>query len=1235
MISFTRAVEVPPGERIASRQHNLLARAINERILSGLGDATFRIAEYMLGLFRAVVMGDDEFLNRSEVEFFDVYQHVRPNVANWPEGGVDPVSGLPEPSGPNISNPIMAWVYGRKAYDLDPESQRLNRVSAAQLGDSPEVVWNTAKLQRGAVDPDTGMISSPVRDLAWEFNRLAYTKGGLMGTSYGGFLPGPDRLTPACVSPCNVDLSSCNQFARENLDIYFTATRPDVDTSSLHFDSTELVPWAANPSDNCVRGHYAGTCIPCIDWDPTPGASNRCPDGNYGNHIAIWFEVPAGFEVMLNDGTIDHLPHNDWVEGPYTSVLKLSRDIGYQLSRAINLFNAEFRGSDAQREGWPNHGAAFDAQSFYMRQYSLAPARAIQAGTELHVQYPAWSIKAGTWPKGTKLTTVRGGTTWTWSEGFVATHAFCIVRATGKQLSLLVRHAGGVFILSAGENGAISRLPVEGRLVDVSVELLSDVTLVDGESIQVEMTELQAYKPNWWDLYAVLRKGGAKLVGATGGEMADAFVDGQGVDEDRAALISRAYRDSGCIVNQHEVTGISDPTAANENAVFESARRLSRAVRILNRFSLVDYAVIGGNSVLWFTPHPRTSGHPMTDPRADGDPDVDMFEDLFVAPAANGSFGSRWVLDVWLRTGSESESSLFKFDAYTDQFADINRCMFLDATMTHDKSFVDQINRGQDVHSTGSYFAQAPSGWNYAQLLADRSYWINHAPGETDEDRTAFCKSCRIYEPPVEIKSIERVVESARSLVKVTLRGRLHNTNGETSGAPDDVPRSNWVNDPDLAGPWDWATINGEPYRTTENALRAYLFYRWGWHAAPSPIIGDASITGIGFDGRMASIYPSFIFVRLIPEAPVDSNDDQTPGDAPLTADAELQAEWYLRCMSEGYVAGAEALNCADPDSSRMYDWAWPNLCTHLFGSRSVSAFASKATKSPKGAVLLRDRDVRPDMPEGFGPLPDTKASSEVFNRLVRIVNSLNRVRVMLPWEAEVRQSDVGLTTVDAAGGVDYGCGTASSCSATASGANLATNTAPAEVGAGAWGSWGSGLLVESFTAHNISACSSSPGTPWAIASTRQDGEFRFNLVDWTIYQHAIPEAWRDMFSASSDSVGAMFQLSHQKSWYERRDGSTTCGTHTTHTFDCELVARTWEDNRCVFLRNGTFVLTCGERPIGGWAYYWDNTTISPGDVCGGGSLDYKALTVLDDTTPVLDIPVVERGEQEITPWLK
>lgn len=1233
MITFTKAVEVAPGRRVSSREHNLLARAINERFLSGLGDGCFRVVEYMLGLFRAITMGEDEFKTHAEDEFFTVFQSVRPNVANYPTTGVDPESGLPEPNGPNLSNPAMAWVYGRKAYAIDPESTRLSKVSVPYPSDSTESKWAHAKLQRGIKDPDSGVLNSPARELAWEYARFAYLRGGQFGTSYGGFLPGPDRLPVQCLPPCDLTLSSCNQFARDNVDVVFTATRPDVSDSGLSFEWHEEVDWPLDADQKCIRGHYAGTCSPCLDYDPVLGGANRCPESNYARHINFWYEVPAGYVVVLNDGTVDHLPHNDWVEGPYTRVTKLSRGLGEQLSRAINAFNCEFRGSESQRSGRLTPATIFPAQSFFTSQYPLAPARGVQIGDELIAQYPAWSLSPGHWPAGSMLTGGPGAE-YSWHDGFVATHAFAIVRGAGgiRSVALTILHSGGSVRISATDSGVIKSIPAE-CLKSVRIQLDAEETIAPGEELVVELTEVEEYKPTLYDLYAVLRKGGARLVGAGGGDFANAFVDGQGTDEDSASQIGRDLANYGCIVNQHEVQNISDPTSANENAVFEAARRLSRVVRILNRFSLVDYAVAGGKSILWFTPHPRTADHPMDDPRSDGDPEIDLFDDLVVAPAAAGFPSQRWVLDCWLKAGSESESSMFKLDWYSDQIPDVNRCMFLDMTIEHDRSFIDHVNRGQPVLGNGSLFAQAPSGWNYAQLLSKpggTTYWINHAPYSDPSDRTNFAKSCRLYEPPVELESVERVMEGTRELVKVTLKGRLHSTAGEAGGAPAEIARSDWVNSPDEAGLWDWGTINAEPYRSTENALRMYLFWRWGKHALPSPIVGDMAATGLDFSGRRGSIFPSFYLVKLIPEVPIDQNDLPDASDATFDHAAEMQAEWYLRCLSEGCVAGQGALDCSDPGTARMYDWDWPNLCRHLFGLRSVSAFATTPTFTPAGAPLLRDSDVRPDGPEGFGPIPGSRGSSEVFNRLVRIVNDLNRFRVMLPWNAEFRTTAMASELVDAeAGGVNHGCGIASDCSATESGARLATNQAPPSVGVGTWGDWGPGTIASAYTRHNIVACYSGPN--WAIASTRTVAQFRFNLVDWEIYQFAIPPLWRDMVSDASEHCGAVFAWTRELSRVTAGSGETTCPGDSEATFSCDFGLDTTSEKSCRFLKNGEFTLDCGPRPLGGWAYYWDN---GPGAQCFAGSEIAQSIELITDTCPVLEIPLSAREEWEKTPWL-
>lgn len=1229
MITFTRAIAVRPGQRHSSRHHNSLARAVNERLVSGLGDGCFRIAQFLLGLFRAPVVGDLDGKTRAEGEYFEAYQAVAPNVANWPVAGVDPGSGLPEEGGPNLANPIMAWVYGVKSRDIDPESTRVNAVPVAHLDDPDEAKWNAAKEQRGAIDPITGYVVSPMRHLALSVMRFAFPRGDQWNTSYGGFLPGPDKLSEWCVPPCDLS-ADCNTFRRDNLDIFFTATRPDVSDAGLHVDGakTESVPWALDPGQSCLRVHYAGTCLPCIGAD----AEDRCGAGNYGTHINLYRELPDGYEVMLNDGTVDFLPRNDWIEGPYEQVRRLSRDLGEQLGRAIHKFVCQFRGTDSQQADRFNRALAFPNQTFFTRPFALAPARGQKVGDGLEVLYPAWRIDEGSHPAGAQLDFVTGGKSHTWWNGYVCTHLFCVVRSEEpKRVALRITHADGSFVVTATEAGAISPVSTAASLRDVKVELVDAMVLAAGESVEVEMTELYRYLPNWWDAYAVLRKGAARLVGENGAD-----VDGNGLDEDLAGVIGSQLLGTGCAVNVHEVTGISDPTSENENAVAEAARAWSKVVKIVNRFAVLDYAVEGGDSVLWLCPHPRTDGHPMISPEDDGDPDVDLFADLTVGDAAPGGFSSGWVMDAWFKAFHNDGGSTWRPEVYGDQFLDVNRCGFLDSVSgMYDAMFARHINRNQPYEGSGLFFAQMPSGWNYAQLLQDRTKFINHNVGAADDVRKNWARSCRIYEPPVELRRVERETRRGRDVVKVVFKGRLHNTQGQPDGAPVSIPPSGWLDDPTGPGNWDHAEILGEPFRTAENAIRLYLCWRWSGDLPPlqsSNVPGDRSITsfdGIPGDGLMASILPHLVFVKLVPLAYVDRNDSPDPSDSPMSHETMQQVELYLRAMAEGAVAAEGTLDCSDPEKSRAYDWSWSSLCNATFGFRSVGAFGSRTTSR------LVAGDVRPDGPSGYGPMPNTFPAAEVFNRLVGIANSLTRYRVMLPWKAE-RRTGLASAQVLVQGGagedpIDYGCGPTTECGPDSL---IASNTAPDPAHGVTWGDW------EEFTDPYASAQTgaafpndaggcvpSGEHSLWPLTTIRQVAELRFTLIDWDIYQHAVPPSWRDMVSGASENVGALFSRREEVVWNEVATGSTDCLAGST----CQFVERTAVSDQCWFMKNGTARLDAGPTPPGGWFF----TAFDGGlNTCGGGSIRMITAQLMGDTCPILEVELVDREEWEDAAWL-
>ena len=83
------------------------------------------------------------------------------------------------------------------------------------------------------------------------------------------------------------------------------------------------------------------------------------------------------------------------------------------------------------------------------------------------------------------------------------------------------------------------------------------------------------------------------------------------------------------------------------------------------------------------------------------------------------------------------------------------------------------------------------------------------------------------------------------------------------------------------------------------------------------------------------------------------------------------------------------------PEDWGLTDYTESTLYLQAFGQSWVGLMPTQATD------YIPASRTRPDMPFGVGPLPNTEASAEVFNRLCAAVDLLNRFRVMLPWTLE------------------------------------------------------------------------------------------------------------------------------------------------------------------------------------------------------------------------------------------
>ena len=414
-ITFTRAVEVAEGQAITSTQLATLARAFNDRLRSGLGDGPWRIFFYWLSVFRQVRNPDETgYAFPSLGEFFEIYQHISAQDAEWP------VTGPGDPEGANVASQMNAFVFGSDAFEIADESDRFAALVWPQTEPSPRTAWDHAKQQRGAIDSRTGGIASPALYVARAHNEIRYGSRSPHGMSYGGWLPLPEEGAP-CEDPNPGD----DVAPVPNYRIKFT---------NLNDGSTVT---------------YDGSCEPAV-FD------------SYPTHVAFVARMSWAYYVFLNDGTLDVYSTTDWVEGPYEGEGRLQKAENGALGRILNNFIREFRGTEHQRKTETVHlSHAFDFQRFFTTQYHLAPQYGIEVDGFVDPIYQK-AKSQGTPAAGAFLIwdTTRG-TTSAWQSGFVLTSALVEVKNLNGPLTLSILDEGTVrqtIQLEPDESGNASKL---------------------------------------------------------------------------------------------------------------------------------------------------------------------------------------------------------------------------------------------------------------------------------------------------------------------------------------------------------------------------------------------------------------------------------------------------------------------------------------------------------------------------------------------------------------------------------------------------------------------------------------------------------------------------------------------------------------------------------------------------------------------------------------------------------
>lgn len=1237
-ITFTRAVEVAAGDPITSTEFNALAAAFNDRLISGLGDGPWRIFYLLFSMFRQVRNPDESgFAWPSLGEFFEVYQHIAPTDGEWPTSA----PGLPE--GANLASPMNAFVFGAADFDLDDEATRANRLIAVVWEPEPFEAWEMAKAQRGAYDPATGGLASPAYTAAREHWRIRYSRRSPMANSYGGYQPTPE----VSISGCE-DTNEINYLYRfTRIDLTPSGSIEEgvvylVRSGSVTYDGNT---YAAGVSFTGVAGVTDFTDEGTVAENVTyPGSCTPGTIYSYDDHVAAISEVQWSYFVFLNDGTVDVYPKREWIEGPYIGEGVLQKRDGNMLARALNNFTREFRGSTAQREEVTYHlQHAFDFQRFYTSQYHLAPARGTETDGAITAEYPTAILSADAEP-GVVVPWLPGGGTRAWASGFVLSGALLVTDGLQASVTVELVETGesetvlATMTATPGAPTALWLATTATTPASAQWRLASQLRFNGGSgTLRIECTELVEYRPQVHDAAIFLRVATASLTQTP---------DGSGTDENVAETVSELYHDHGCLVAINGGSVLPTDHVVNRNAVWDSLRRLSQCVRLVRRQELVGMELTDGKTVLYVrrfafglsgtTPADAWHGigpDPERIPSGALVPGVtyrvrsgniayrdatyvagqtfvavdgfseysggtELYEaDGILATAQPRGYSNRWLLGIELKPYHPSDSSIWKPQAFTDYQPILDRCHFYSPEIgSNSKSLLMHMAFGNA--SGGNVLTpEGATGYRYAPLEvtyfgASNANAISCTPGDVpcEEARLAFYSSCRVYEPDLEIESVEWSSGTGNDeVLKVTLTGRIHHC--------DEAP-SSFTSD---TATWDTTALRDEPYRTHENALREYFV---------NQTLGTNCKFGVGDQGANASAdllpdnpygacYPTIRLTKLIPEVYEDGNTVQNGTDTHFEHDPFALYDLYLRAMCEGYVDGVTSAEYAcEHGTTSVFDYTYEALAYEAFGNRWFTTF---------------DLNDRPDNPEGFGPLPNTEAKASIFNQYAKAINLLRTVRVMLPVTLEeyaVTTQRLDYIEMLAADGTPVPCNGTSEVYAHIPQINIPSPDLSTPV----WVAHSGAALVSQ--AGPNGNCS---GDLWEIEVDSVGVKLRQALD--TDCENAIPESWRDQFEPQANFL---------VSTYQRRLRQTR--GYTTNILDAETcVANVWDvgDGRWLIWDKTPWL----EQTVCGM---FGNTFLSPeldsSDVwwgfsgatdCPGGPEYRDEIEVLSVGTPMVTIELV------------
>jgi hypothetical protein len=1207
-IAYTRAPTVSVGQAITSVDYNKLADAFNDRLKHGVADPTWRLFWYSHALIRNLRNPDAGFnLWPAEDEFWKFYGHIKHDAGlNWPVAAAGTSEGV------NVSQPLGAFIFGQEP-SLYDEPGRMNYDGSEGTGidldpipSTPLDFWELGKTQRGVTNATgSDLTNANALVAAQSHGPIQYGRNQYYLKGYGGF--------------------------------FSTANNDGFCADGVHLE--------VDPIFTNIAEDKACNYLTCPESSQSSDAD--CP--GLAKPIRGWSQGFTSYLLYHWDGSITHLPFDEFFEGPYSDNAQLGRRHSEQLQQTLNKFVSGFRGSDAQREAidYNVFGTGFDFQKFLETQYYLAPAygTATGSGGSLEAVYPQFDFPAGS-PAGT-FGVYNASTTYAIHSGFVLSKVIAVGDPITSEKNFEVYLDDQLLTtltITPSSDEAMFCFPNPARGT-VKIKCLEEIA-ASGEDVFVEIAEILEYKPDVNDAYALLRM--ASTNGASGAE-------GLGNDETDPVNISDDYFSYGMAHNPTH-TEIPAQSHMNKNPIWETARRMiNDRQRMAERTLLNGYEVSGGKSILYFSRNPRgvssldvfegiapsteaiasgsiragvkykvelagggdvtydgttysTDGETFTGVYGvptytkTGSPTVREYE-IIISEAPEAGETNEWLMFMNTTIYEDRESSIYKPEAFGDVLGFLgDRCTFQSKCWNQLDTKFTRIREHVAYGARPVIRTENPSGYRYLENSDGSCDWEeggnslisadNGLCDKTSDDCEGSIKhytSCQIYKPDYQIESV--TLDDSGN-VKVQLTGRLQT---ELTGDIANTPAARTT------------AIDSLDIRTDEAAILEYLKYGddgTDCVVRPGDVAPDAD-TGSGFwlGDFNGSCFPRFYFTKLIPKVYEDGNSTVQDTDTRATVDHFQWMEYVLRAICEGYVDSKSTIEqlCEQCDGDfpdpcttarKLYDYKWEDLNDQAMGRRWQYFLPLK---------------VRDDGQRGHGPLPNTIMYADHFNQLAKSVNLLTRARIDLPVafsRRSVTYTGTGAATLDNSEGNSDSDQFQDSV------------TAPGVTSGASFGAWTTDISAEA--EWRVTFQDDGAGTTELIA-TRTDQEYKATLGE--LRQHALPDDLATLLNTNNQfGFLAAKQTGRQETERQSATGPTDEPPCTgkpfedpSSTYHKFVEVGTDDDHECLLITAGTLITD--PPPVNDLYWYTDGS-------CTGVNFS-KTVLVPQQGAGFVEVPLV------------